>query len=165
MPWRDYLRPEMDHYELWRGIFEHVTIPEEVIERYRATPARGLLVIAADWCGDAANTVPVFAELAERAQRGELRMLERDDYPELMKKYLTNGSRSIPIAIALDANLRELAHWGPRPGPLQEWMLANKAQIPSPQRYAFARRWYAKDKGKTTLEELLSRLERPETAH
>ena len=35
-----------------------------------------------------------------------------------MNQYLTNGTRSIPLAIALDANFVELGHWGPRPSVL-----------------------------------------------
>ena len=60
--------------------------------------------------------------------------------------------------IALDPAARELAAWGPRPQVLQEWMLANRKMMPSPQRYAYARRWYAKDRGESTLRELLERL-------
>jgi hypothetical protein len=73
-----------------------------------------------------------------------------------MNAYLTNATRSIPIAIAMDESFRELGHWGPRPAALQEWVLAHKKLMPSPQRYAYARKWYAKDKGETTLRELLA---------
>jgi Thioredoxin len=154
-PWRDYLRPEMQSYQLWRGVFDHVTIPEWAREELSRSPLRKLLVLAADWCGDAANSVPVLAAFIEEPAESALRILERDRFPEVMSGYLTNGTRSIPIAIALDEEYRELTHWGPRPAPLQTWMLANRAMVPSPQRYAYARRWYAKDRGETLLWELL----------
>lgn len=146
----------MESYDLWRGVFERVTIPAWAREGFSAGPARRLLVLAADWCGDAANTVPVLAGLAESTPGMALAVLERDRFPEVMDRYLTNGSRSIPIAIALDQEFRELGHWGPRPAVLQAWMLANKATIPTPRRYAYARRWYAIDKGESTLRELLA---------
>lgn len=155
VPWPRYLRAEMEHYDLWRGVYEHAQVPPWAVDGFTASAARRLLVIAADWCGDASNTVPVLARLAELVPGMELRMLERDEFPEVMDRYLTNGSRSIPIAIALDEQLHELGHWGPRPAALQAWVVANKAMIPSPQRYAYARKWYAKDKGETTLRELL----------
>lgn len=155
-PWADYLCPGMDQAELWRGVYDHVVIPAWAVEAFGASPIRRLLVLAADWCGDAANTVPVLAGLAGRVPGMELRILERGRHPEVMNRYLTNGSRSIPIAIALDDRFRELGHWGPRPAVLQAWVLANKQMIPSPQRYAFARRWYAKDRGESTLRELLA---------
>ncbi|HEV8151072.1 MAG TPA: thioredoxin family protein [Gemmatimonadales bacterium] len=145
----------MEFPELWRGVFERAVLPEWALEEFARTPLRKLLVLAEDWCGDAANTVPVLAALAEQLDAGELRVLERDRFPEVMDAYLSNGTRSIPIAIALDREFRELGHWGPRPAVLQSWMLTNKATIPSPKRYAYARRWYAKDRGETTLRELL----------
>jgi hypothetical protein len=154
--WREYLRPEMTSYDLWRGVSDHVMIPDWAIADFRDSPVRRLLVLAADWCGDAANTVPVLAGLTEVVTGRELRVLDRDDVPELMNRYLTNGTRSIPIAIGLDEQMRERGHWGPRPSVLQAWMQANKATIPTPKRYAYSRRWYAKDRGESTLRELLS---------
>lgn len=144
----------MEHYELWRGVYDRVVLPGWAIEEFMRSPVRKLLVIAADWCGDAANTVPVLARLADLIPGMEIRMLVRDEHPEVMNAYLTNGTRSIPIAIALTDTFEELGHWGPRPAALQEWVLAHKKMTPSPQRYAYARKWYAKDKGETTLREL-----------
>ncbi len=152
-PWLTYLDPAMQSYQLWRGVHERVRITEATLEQFRATALHRLLVLAEDWCGDAANTVPVLAALAEGAGL-ELRVLPRDRFPDAMNAYLTTGTRSIPIAIGLDREFGELGHWGPRPAPLQEWMLANKAMLPSPQRYAYARQWYARDRGVTTLAEV-----------
>ena len=157
MPWPDYLRPGMEQFGVWKGVYDHAVIPGWALERFMRGPARRLLVIAADWCGDAANTVPVLARLADLIPGLELRILERDQYPAVMNRYLTNGTRSIPIAIALDAAFGELGHWGPRPSVLQEWVMARKV-MPTPQRYAYARGWYARDKGASTLRELLAAL-------
>ena len=79
---------------------------------------RSLLVIAEDWCGDASNTVPIIAKLADATEGLELRIIRRDEHPSVMDRYLTNGSRSIPVVIALDEDFRELGHWGPRPAEL-----------------------------------------------
>jgi hypothetical protein len=158
IPWSAYLRPGMEQYQLWDGVYRHVLVPGWALEGFLGSPARRLLVLAADWCGDAANTVPVLARLVDLVHGMELRILERDRFPQVMARYLTNGTRSIPIVIALDEALRELGHWGPRPAALQEWAVANKKTMPSPQRYAYARKWYAKDKGESTLRELLAAL-------
>jgi thioredoxin family protein len=155
-PWHAFLRPEMEQYQLWKGISDRVILPGWALEGFMRSPVRKLLVIGADWCIDAASTVPVLARLAELVKSIELRLLDRDDFPEVMNAYRTNGTRSIPIAIALDAEFKELGHWGPRPAALQEWVMSNKKMIPSPQRVAYARRWYAKDRGETTLKELLA---------
>lgn len=155
-PWTEYLRPEMEHYDLWRGVYQHVLVPGWALEGFLLAPVRKLLVLAEDWCGDAANTVPVMARLTDLTAGRELRVLPRDANPAVMDRYLTNGSRSIPIAIGLDAEYREVGHWGPRPAALQEWVLANRKMMPSAQRYAYARKWYAKDQGTATLRELLA---------
>ncbi len=159
--WPAFLRAGMEHYDLWRGIYDRVVLPGWAIEEFMRSPARKFLVIAADWCGDAANTVPVLARLADLIPGMELRILVRDQFPAIMDAYLTNGSRSIPIAIALDEQFSELGHWGPRPAALQEWVLGHMKLMPSPQRYAYARKWYAKDKGETTLREVLTALSHP----
>ncbi len=153
--WPAYLEPGMEYYELWKSVYEHAIVPGWALEQFMRGPVRRLLVLAADWCGDAANTVPVLARLADLVPAIELRILERDRYPSVMNRYLTNGTRSIPLAIALDANFVELGHWGPRPSVLQEWVMARKV-MPTPQRYAYARGWYARDKGESTLRELLA---------
>jgi Thioredoxin len=160
--WTAYLRPEMEHAELWRGVYDHAVVPGWALEGFARAPVRRLLVLAADWCGDAANSVPVLARLVELLRGVELRVLERDQFPEVMNRYLTNGTRSIPIALLLDEGFGELGHWGPRPLPLQTWVTANKKTIPSPQRYAYARKWYAKDRGETMLREMLEQTGRGE---
>ena len=70
--------------------------------------------------------MPVLAKLAATVPGLELRVILRDQHPEVMDRYLTNGSRSIPIVIALDEQFRELGHWGPRPRELQAWVMANR---------------------------------------
>ena len=82
---------------------------------------------------------------------------------EIMDRYLTNGSRSIPVVIALGQDFRELGHWGPRPTEIQQWVVDNKDTLPSKTRYPTVRRWYAKDRGETTLREVLGMLERVTT--
>jgi hypothetical protein len=156
-PWQRYLQPEMQRFSLWDGVDRHVRIPEWARDRAAALPARRYLVIAEDWCGDAANTVPVVARLVGLVPGTELRVLPRDDYPEAMDRYLTNGTRSIPIVIGLDPAFVETGHWGPRPSELQTWVLENGA-MPKEERYAEVRRWYARDKGETTLREVLEAL-------
>ncbi len=160
-PWSRFLSPEMDQFSLWDGVTRHMKIPDWALELARSLAVRRYLAIAEDWCGDAANTVPVVARLMETVPGAELRVLPRDDYPEVMDRYLTNGSRSIPIVIGLDDAFAEVGHWGPRPTELQAWVMAHKDTMPKDQRYAEVRRWYARDKGETTLREVLSALKTP----
>jgi hypothetical protein len=155
-PWAQYVEPTMKNHQLWDGVYRRAQIPTWALDLARPLAPLRLLVLAEDWCGDAANTVPVMQRLAEGVPGSELRVLERDQYPLVMDRYLTNGTRSIPIAIGLDSGFRERGHWGPRPAELQAWVMANQDALPKDRRYAEVRRWYATDKGETTVRELLS---------
>ena len=144
------------HCELWRGLYSIARVPDWALAAVPAGSGRKLLVIAEDWCGDASNTVPIVAKLADMVPSFELRVLARDGHPELMDQYLTNGSRSIPIIIALNDDFEELGHWGPRPTQLQAWVMENRATIPRTELYPQVRKWYARDRGETTLREVLA---------
>jgi hypothetical protein len=144
-----------EHCGLWQGIYNLARIPAWALSAVPADANRKLLVIAEDWCGDASNTVPIIAKLVDQSPGLELRVIMRDANPEVMDQYLTNGSRSIPIVIALDESFEEIGHWGPRPTELQAWVMANRATVPKAELYPQVRKWYARDRGETTLKEVL----------
>lgn len=107
------------------------------------------VVLTEAWCGDAAQSLPVMNALAVLNPLISLRLLMRDEHPELMDRYLTNGiSRSIPKLIGIDMLTRdELFTWGPRPAVLQERFYRMKAQ--GMEYHAIKeelQRWYNKDK-------------------
>jgi hypothetical protein len=145
-----------EHCGLWQGIYNLARIPDWAFAAVPATAGRKLLVIAEDWCGDASNTVPIVAKLADMSPGLELRIILRDENPEVMDQYLTNGARSIPIVIALNDDLQEIGHWGPRPDQLQAWVMANRGTMPKAELYPQVRKWYARDRGETTLREVLA---------
>jgi len=156
----DYLDSVEKNQELWQGIYDRVALPEERVERARAIGGRWhLLAISEDWCGDAVNLLPVVARLVEAVPGLELRVLGRDDNPEVMDRYLTGGrSRSIPVVVIRDEDFREVGWWGPRPREIQSWVLGH-LDMPSGERYKQVRRWYARDRGRTTVDELLDLME------
>ncbi len=119
-----------------------------------------ILVITEGWCGDAAQTVPVANWLAEGSPRIDLRLVLRDEHPELMSHFLTDGASSIPVFIFLDPeSLEVLGRWGPRPAPAQEIAMAQKFHpAPKPDYDTYQKvlhTWYARDKTETTQGELL----------
>jgi hypothetical protein len=144
---------------LWEGVYRTTPIPPWAVDKVSEWGGGlRLLVIAEDWCGDASNTVPVLGKLGDEAEGIDVRIISRDDNPEVMDRYLTNGARAIPIAIMLDSDFNEIGFWVPRPTELQQWVLDNKDRIPKEERYPQVRRWYAKDKGVSTLREVLELL-------
>lgn len=151
----DFVGSSEQHRGLWEGIHRLTRLPEWAVEAVPAGFEAKLLAIAEDWCGDASNSVPVLARWAEATPGLELRVILRDKFPELMDRYLTNGSRSIPIVIALGPDFNELGHWGPRPATLQSWVMENKPKMPKDELYPQVRKWYARDRGETTIREVL----------
>lgn len=150
-----FLASTTKHRGLWEGIYNTARLPGWALDAVPAEAPRRLLVIAEDWCGDASSTVPILAKLADTVPGLELRILLRDRHPDVMDRYLTNGSRSIPIVIALDAEFRELGHWGPRPRALQAWVMEHRVTVPKAELYPRVRQWYARDRGDTTVREVL----------
>jgi hypothetical protein len=114
-----------------------------------------LLVLVEDLCGDAVNTVPVLARLDERVPNLSLLIMKSDEHPDLMYAHLTSGKRAIPVVMVLDEDFREVGWWGPRPRELQDWATSLGLTLAKPDRYRELRRWYAQDRGRTTVEEVV----------
>ena len=156
-----FLPTATDNVDLWHGIYERFAVPADLAARAAAVPGTWhLLVLSADWCGDASNTVPVLARLAGTAPNLDLRVLDRDEHLGLMDAHLTGASRSIPAVILLDSAFVERGWWGPRPADLQRWVLTEgKTFEDHDERYREVRKWYARDHGRTTIEEVVALLE------
>ncbi|MBI4539180.1 MAG: thioredoxin family protein [Gemmatimonadetes bacterium] len=141
--------------DMWHAMARRALHVQQAADRIRVLPGRWrLLALGEDWCGDAVNTLPVIARLAEAAGNVELRIVRRDEYPELMDRHLTNGSRSVPVVILLDEHGQAQGWWGPRPRALQQWFDRQGRRLPSEERYRELRRWYARDRGATTASEI-----------
>ena len=115
------------------------------------------VVITEGWCGDAAQTIPVFYALSKLNNKIDLRFVLRDENPDLMDLYLTNGrSRSIPkLIVTRTENLEEIFNWGPRPQPLQQMFYELKSTGLQYREIAEKlHAWYAKDKTATVQKEL-----------
>lgn len=117
-------------------------------------------VLTEAWCGDAAQSLPTIVAASLSNPMITIRFLLRDENPELMDAYLTNGGRSIPKLIAVDEDFNELFTWGPRPAGAQALLREYKAN-PVKSYSEFSediQRWYFTDKTESLqieLEELL----------
>lgn len=156
-----FLPAATENVGLWEGVYRRATIPGDLVAR--ATALQGSwrwLIISADWCGDASNIVPVLQRFVEASPHLGLRLLDRDEHLNLMDEHLTGGTaRAIPAVIILDDQNIECAWWGPRPAELQAWVKTEGQQFESDARYREIRKWYARDKGRTSLEEIVALLE------
>lgn len=119
------------------------------------------LVIAEGWCGDAAQIVPIFHKMAVVTDKIDLKIVLRDDNPQLMDQFLTNGSRSIPILIIIDADTFEVVgHFGPRPTQAKQLIVDYKAQhgVVDETAKTALQKWYFDDKGLSTQREVMALL-------
>jgi len=153
----EYIESVEVNRDLWRGLYERVHLPEDLVDIARGCEGTWRMVaLSEDWCGDAVNILPVIGRFAGEVG-WDLRILERDDNLDLMDAHLTEGrSRSIPVVIVYDDAFQELGWWGPRPGELQDWVRGDGADLSKADRYKRIRRWYAKDRGRTTIVELMN---------
>jgi hypothetical protein len=157
------------HQGLWEGVYKHLELPGDAIIRLNNLPGRRrVIVLSADWCGDAASLVPILAKMADAAPKlVELRLLERDENLDIMDEHLSHGGRAIPVAIVYDEEWQKLGWWGPRPGPAQalfrEKLRAFKAGELTDKKEQVNKpvlRWYREDGGRHTIDEFLNVLER-----
>lgn len=135
-------------------------VDDAQVEKLRTKNFNGkILIISEAWCGDAGQTVPAVSLFFEG--KNEVKIVYRDEYPELIDEFLTNGTRSIPIVLILDENCNVVTHWGPRPKPGIELFKKFKADpeaYPKEQFYNDIQVYYAKNKGKDTIQEIIELL-------
>ncbi len=107
-------------------------------------------ILTEAWCGDAAQILPVINKIALAADgKIVLNLLLRDEHPEIMDKYLTNGSRSIPkIIVSIMGSEKTIATWGPRPLLLQSEINLWKTNpaLTKEDWIKDVHAWYTKDK-------------------
>ncbi len=120
-----------------------------------------LLVLTEGWCGDAAQILPVLNWMADATPKIQLYTLLRDENPALMDAFLTDGARSIPKVILLDAHTKAvLGDWGPRPAAAQQLVIdyKNTPESEKPEYTEFQKQlhtWYARDKTRSIQGEVV----------
>lgn len=135
-----------------------VELSESLKQAMVTVPEQEWLIITEAWCGDSAQILPVLAKIANQSEgRISLKIIFRDEYPQLIEKYHTNGSKSIPKLISFDKDGVELFLWGPRPAPAQELFLNWKL---SENRISWndfelqLHTWYSRDKTRSIQKEI-----------
>lgn len=110
----DYTRMCLQRMRRWDKTAKISLEMEDLIRCIKE--AQVWLVITEAWCGDGSQSIPYLAKLAEMNSLIDLKIIMRDEYPEIMDAYLTNGARSIPKLVAFTQDLKvELFTWGPKP--------------------------------------------------
>lgn len=133
-------------------------IAEENIEVFKnISEKQTWLVITEPWCGDAAQTLPYLNKIAQLSENIDLKIVLRDENPELMDSFLTNGSRSIPIIIMLDENFNVLKTFGPRSKAATKLIndyLSHHGKVDDALK-EMLQVWYNNDKGVSLVNDIL----------
>lgn len=117
------------------------------------------LVISEGWCGDAAQLLPIINKMAIDSGKIELRIVLRDENDELMKLFLTNKKKSIPVVVVVDKETGSvLEKWGPRPKGATDLITDYKKEFGVIDETAKTnlQLWYLHDKGISTQNELVN---------
>lgn len=115
------------------------------------------LVITESWCGDAAHVIPVLNKVAELSDFIDLKIVLRDENPELMDAFLTNGGRAIPKLIMIDNQSGEVIDtYGPRPSEATSYVNRFKAMngALTLEFKEDLQHWYNNNKGQNIIEDI-----------
>ncbi len=117
-----------------------------------------ILIISEPWCGDASATVPAVSKFFE-AGGNEVKLFLRDSDLSLIDQFLTDGTQSIPKILILNEDYSVKNVWGPRPKfgmELLKKFKENPETYPREEFYNDLQVYYAKNRGKDVIEELLN---------
>jgi hypothetical protein len=131
------------------------------VKRVLAIPRRHhVLVVAENWCPDAANSVPYLAQLADAAPNVDLKLLRKADAPDLLAKYPLGDRQATPLVVVMDSKWQVRGVWIEQPEALKGRIAALKAEgLSQDSIRPHVKAWYAADSGRAMLEEITRLLE------
>lgn len=119
-----------------------------------------VLIISEPWCGDASATVPAVVKFFEENDV-PVSIFLRDEDTRLIEAFLTDGAQAIPKILLLNSDSSLRAVWGPRPAYGKELLAKFKIDpeaYPREKFYADLQVYYAKNKGKDVILEIIEAL-------
>jgi hypothetical protein len=116
-----------------------------------------LIIITEGWCGDSAQIVPVLEHMRLACPFLDVVFLIRDENPQVMDQFLTNGARSIPKVVCVETTSLDIKwEWGPRPSELQSAVKALLAQqVTHAEKSVFVQNWYNQNKTQAIQSEIM----------
>ncbi len=142
--------------ETWLENTDAATLDLPVLARARAVPGPWqLLVVAEDWCGDSANTIPYIARLVDSVPAITLRIVNSTDGHWVMERYRTpDGRAATPTVVLLDPAGDPAGCFVERPAPLRAALEAAPGS-----RMETITAWRRTDAGRSTVREIVALLE------
>ena len=157
----EFLAATRARRETWLDNYAGAVIPEPLLERARAVPGRWrLLVVAEDWCGDSANTIPYLARLADSVATLALRIVNAREGRWVMEGHRTpDGRAATPTVVLLDSTGTDVGCFVERPAALREWLAGNRPRLSERGVQQGREAWRREDAGRSTVREIVELLE------
>lgn len=157
----DFLAEVRRRSETWHLNTEQAHIDPMHLERAGALQGTWrLLMVAVDACMDSSHTLPYLAALADQVDAIELRVVEPSVGRELQNRYRSpDGRAATPVLVMLDERDGLAGCWVEQPDRLGDWWLTRALDEEAPARTARKIAWYEEDRGWSTVDDVLGRLE------
>jgi hypothetical protein len=147
----------------WRDTYRHATIDAGALARARALKGRWqLLVVADDSCHDSVNTLPFVAKLTEAVPDTlSMRIVSSQVGQDVKEAHHTPDDRAAtPTIVVLDERGAMKGVFIERPAALLRYLEEHgPGQYPNQVR-ELRYKWYAEDKGRHAIDELLDIIEK-----
>jgi len=161
LEYEKYVKLLAENLTLHKLHYKNFELADNEIQKLENLSCTNILVISEPWCGDSFALLPIVKKITEANPAWNLKLILRDENVELIDKFLTNGSRAIPIFLFLDDKNELLFKWGARPLAAQNIFEQYRSQISSGEIEKSKvilkiRQFYSKDKGKEASKEILN---------
>jgi hypothetical protein len=160
---REFLGAAKARIVTWQGNYGRGSLDPALLARAEAVPGTWrLLVIAEDWCGDSANTIPYVATLVDSlAGRVEMRVVRSTPAHWLLERHQTwDGRAATPTIVLLDEQWNDVGCWLERPSVLAAWTREQQPKLSHDEFLARKYAWYDADRGRETVREVVEMMER-----
>ena len=140
--------------EQWEGNYAMKVAPDALVTRASAAGSGWkLLVVTVPGCSDSVNSVPYLASFLDKVPSIEMRLIDNVVGKPVMEAHRTpDGRAATPTVILLDAEFNERGCWIERPANLIALMSSGTS-------FEGKMEWYDKDRGASSLEEIVAMIE------
>ena len=153
--------------EMWQTNTAWGKVDPALLARGRAlTGPMKLLVVLEDGCSDSANTIPYLATFADSLGGVlDIRVVNSTEGKWVMERHRTaDGRAATPTVVLIDAEGNDAGCWVERPSALAKWMNENRPKLSQQELMDGKFAWYDKDRGASTISEILDMIEHPGSA-
>jgi len=159
--YEEYVELLEDNLPLHQKHYNKFQISPEQEETIKQIKPLKLIILTEPWCGDSLAIFPVIRRITEINGNWEMRILRRDENPELMDHFLTRNARAVPIILFLDKDGSLIFRFGPRPKAAQDIFEQYRedfkaGKIDKKEVIKKIRNFYAKNRGDAILNDLFS---------